>query len=68
MVVTRLFNEFVDNPELLPRSTQEKLSIPGSELHRIVARFIAGMTDRYALDTYAEIFEPPYRSMTGRSD
>ncbi len=68
LVVTRLFNEFVDNPGLLPRSTQEKLSIPGSEPNQIVARFIAGMTDRYALDTYAEIFEPPYRGMTGRPD
>jgi dGTPase len=68
MVLTRLFNEFVENPGLLPRSTQEKLAIPGSELHEIVARFIAGMTDRFALDTYAEIFEPPYRGMTGRPD
>ena len=68
MVLTRLFNEFVENPGLMPRSTQEKLSNPGGELHQIVARFIAGMTDRYALDTYAEIFEPPYRGMTGRPD
>ncbi len=68
MVLTRLFDKFVENPGLLPRSTQEKLSIPGSELHQIVARFIAGMTDRFALDTHAEIFEPPYRGMTGRPD
>ena len=68
MVLTRLFNAFVNNPGLLPRSTQEKLVAPSNELYEIVARFLAGMTDRFALDTYAEIFEPPYRGMTGRPD
>ncbi len=68
MVLTRLFEAFVGNPRLLPRSTQEKLEQPDSDLHQVVAHFMAGMTDRFAIDVYAEVFEPPYRGMTGRPD
>ena len=68
MVLRRLFEAFVESPSLLPRSTQEKLRAPGADRHTVVATFLAGMTDRFALDTYSEIFEPLHRALTGRPD
>jgi dGTPase len=51
-----LFERYRDNPRLLPgrssRSTQDE------PLERIIADYIAGMTDRYAIDEYRRLFEP----------
>ena len=68
MVIERLFRAFLDKPELLTRSTQEKLEAPDADRARVVARFVAGMTDRFALDLYAELFEPGHRVMLGLTD
>lgn len=68
MVLTALFERFANEPSLMPLSTQEKLKLPGASTERVVATFLAGMTDRFALDTYSEIFEPLSRSFGGRHD
>ena len=68
MVLRRLFAAFVDNSPLLPLSTRQKLSEPGADIYHVVARFLAGATDRFALDMYAELFEPGARTFGGRGD
>jgi dGTPase len=68
MVLRRLFGAFVENPQLLPLSTRQKLSDPAADTYQVVARFLAGATDRFALDMYAELFEPGGRTFGGRPD
>jgi dGTPase len=50
-VVRSLFSWFLEHPERLPASQEPD---PVTR----VTDFVAGMTDRYALRTYREIFEP----------
>ena len=56
MVVSSLFQVYVENPMLLPKKYQKKLEEESQE--RIICDYIAGMTDRYALDEYKKLFDP----------
>ena len=51
-----LFEYYVNHPEALPEDFQPQLSFDGME--RTVCDYIAGMTDKYAVDKYTEIFIP----------
>ncbi len=55
-VITDLFNAYLADTRLLPAKTQTRLNedIPA----RVVCDYIAGMTDRYALDEYERLFNP----------
>jgi dGTPase len=52
-VVTALFNHWVNDPEELPVSHFEEVENEG--LARVVADYIAGMTDSFILHQYAQI-------------
>lgn len=52
-IIRELFELFINNPRLLDPSTQQMLET--SSLHRHVCDYIAGMTDRYAMDTYRKL-------------
>ena len=57
-VVAELFEFFLAEPECLP--TEWRDQVDTSDQHqaaRITADYIAGMTDRYALNAYHQIFE-----------
>ncbi|MHB8627389.1 MAG: deoxyguanosinetriphosphate triphosphohydrolase [Aggregatilineales bacterium] len=54
--ITDLFESFVAAPEQLPPDTYRHVAARG--LHRTVADYIAGMTDRYALDEWQRLFDP----------
>jgi dGTPase len=54
--LTLLFENYLHNPSLLPLSYQKKFDLFGRE--RVICDYIAGMTDRYALDEYKRLFEP----------
>lgn len=54
--IMELFNVYLEKPEQLPPSDQAKLK--KCELHRVICDYIAGMTDRYALDEYKKLFDP----------
>jgi dGTPase len=41
---------------MLPEKTQERL--PHAPLHRVITDYVAGMTDRYALDEWEKLFDP----------
>jgi len=54
--IRKLFNIYLTSPQQLPPSSQKKLK--GEIAHRVICDYIAGMTDRYALDEYKKFFEP----------
>ncbi|MCD4739419.1 MAG: deoxyguanosinetriphosphate triphosphohydrolase [Anaerolineae bacterium] len=55
-VLVALFEAYVEEPRQLPREEQEKLA--ARSLERVVCDYIAGMTDRFALQEYAKMFDP----------
>jgi len=57
--LTQLFRLYVAEPSLLPWQTQTRLE--SETLQRIVCDYIAGMTDRYALQEYQKLFDPMER-------
>ena len=57
--ITELFDIYFKEPELLPSSYKEKISGKDDDFKRVViCDYIAGMTDRYALDEYKKLFQP----------
>jgi dGTPase len=54
--INELFRVYRDKPEQLPPTTQSRLK--KETPHRAICDYIAGMTDRYALDEYRKFFEP----------
>ncbi len=64
-ILSRSFEALSHNHSLLPTSVQQRIH-GGSEPNLEVARFLAGLTDRSAVDLYAELFEPGERAMGHR--
>ncbi|MDD3925196.1 MAG: deoxyguanosinetriphosphate triphosphohydrolase [bacterium] len=54
--IKSLFDVYINRPEQLPPHVQQKLSL--LPLQVVVCDYIAGMTDRYALDEYNRLFMP----------
>ena len=54
--LANLFNTYVSYPTLLPVKYLKKMELYGRE--RVICDYIAGMTDRFALDEYKRLFEP----------
>ncbi len=55
-VLERLFAAYIEIPEMLPPTVQQAVEEEG--LYRAVCDYIAGMTDRFALEEYARLFDP----------
>ena len=55
-LLMRLFEHYIAHPDALPENFQPQMSFDG--LERTVCDYIAGMTDKYAVDKYNEIFVP----------
>ena len=55
-MLKRLYDHYYNNPEALPEDFQPQMSFEG--LERTVCDYIAGMTDKYAVDKFTEIFTP----------
>jgi dGTPase len=56
-VVTELFNFWVDHPDELPEGYAEEIAADG--IPRVVADYIAGMTDAYILQHYIAVKRRP---------
>ena len=57
-VVTELFRLFLAEPQCLPADWSRRAGAPGAPATaRVVADYIAGMTDRYALTEHARLFD-----------
>ncbi|MBN2304529.1 MAG: deoxyguanosinetriphosphate triphosphohydrolase [Anaerolineae bacterium] len=59
-VITEMFQTYVDEPGQLPPSVQQAIDQRG--LHRAVTDYLAGMTDRYALQEWQRLFDPFMRT------
>jgi dGTPase len=54
--LTQLFETYIKHPTLLPQKYLKKMAAFGRE--RVICDYIAGMTDRFALDEFKRLFEP----------
>jgi len=57
--LTDSFHSYIDEPRQLPMEYQSKLT--ADNLHRVVADYIASMTDRSAMLEYRRLFDPMMR-------
>jgi len=55
-ILTDLFTAYCNEPTILPKHVQE--IIPERGLERTVCDYIAGMTDRYAIEEFEKLFDP----------
>jgi dGTPase len=59
-VLTELFRAYVAEPYQMPDSYQQRLA--DHPVYRVVTDYLAGMTDRYALQEYQKLFTPFVRT------
>lgn len=55
-IIRDLFNSYTTEPEQLPPRYQERIEVDG--VARAVCDYIAGMTDRFALEDHRKLFDP----------
>lgn len=55
-MLKRLYEYYIHHPDAIPVDFQPQMSFDGME--RTVCDYIAGMTDKYAIDKYTELFIP----------
>ena len=56
VMLGKLYEYYIANPQQLPADFQPQLSFEG--MKRTVCDYIAGMTDKYAVNKYTELFIP----------
>lgn len=54
--LTALFEAYLRKPEQLPDTTRSRMA--REDPHRVICDYIAGMTDRYAIEEYRKLFQP----------
>lgn len=63
-IVETIFETFHEKPGLLPPDFEHRWKqAPESKKKRVIADFVAGMTDRYAVELYARLTSEDFRSM-----
>ncbi len=55
-ILQDLFKTYLKNPKILPTEVNSK--IDEKNLERVICDYIAGMTDRFALDEHEKLFDP----------
>jgi dGTPase len=60
-VLQALFEAYTQEPAQLPYSVQARIAASVEPLERIVCDYVAGMTDRFALDEHGRLFDPAVR-------
>jgi dGTPase len=60
-VLKDLFTIYEENPEILPGNTREKVRMGQEPLRRIICDYIAGMTDRFAIEEFEKLTDPSIR-------
>jgi len=58
--IADLFAAYMKEPDMLPGETRDRLD--QAPRARVVADYIAGMTDRYALDEWQKLYDPYIRA------
>ncbi len=54
--ISEVFEAYMKEPRMLPAQTQERLK--NTPRPQVITDYIAGMTDRYALDEWEKLFDP----------
>ena len=57
-IMTSLFEVYVVEPRQLPPHVTRRAREEGEPMPRAIADYIAGMTDRFALEEYKKLFDP----------
>jgi len=60
-VLAQLFEAYMSEPRQMPEHVLARGELGGEPIPRVVADYIAGMTDRFALDEYRKLFDPDER-------
>src|SRR5580698_7738142 len=60
-VLAALFQTYMTEPRQMPEHVVARADRYGEPISRAVADYIAGMTDRFALDEYRKLFDPNER-------
>jgi dGTPase len=60
-VIEALFKAYMSEPRQIPEHILSRMERDGETLPRVAADYIAGMTDRFALDEYRKLFDPDER-------
>ena len=60
-VLQQLFQAYMSEPRQMPGHVLTQHERDGEPIARVVADYIAGMTDRFALDEYKKLFDPDER-------
>lgn len=55
-IISNLFEAYLGNPLMLPRHIQKSIDEIGKK--RAICDYIAGMTDRFAIDEHQKLFDP----------
>ncbi len=55
-ILEALFKAYQEDPSLLPSHFQNRINQDGKE--RVICDYVAGMTDRFAIDEYMKLFDP----------
>lgn len=58
LIITRLFEAYRQEPALMPPHILENIASEGRDV--AICDYIAGMTDRFAIDQYQKLFEPAF--------
>jgi len=56
-VITGLFETYLEEPRQMPPHVHAQIA-RGDDKARVIADYVAGMTDRFALDEYKKLFDP----------
>ena len=59
-IISDLFAAYGSEPEMLPIEVQQRIETRG--LERAICDYIAGMTDRYAIEEHMKLFDPATRT------
>ena len=60
-IIRQLFTAYVEEPAQLPTETQKRADETGLDLYRTICDYLAGMTDRYAIQEHRRLFDPEER-------
>jgi dGTPase len=56
--MTALFEVYMAEPRQLPPHVMARAGEEAEGVPRVIADYIAGMTDRFALEEYKKLFDP----------
>ena len=60
--LTNLFHAYISRPDQLPTETRTKVTAEPGSLQQVIADYLAGMTDRYAIQEYRRLFDMEERA------